>query len=525
MSKKTEIEKVQFVENEDEKKEIKITEENLVETVMDLTLPETDRLRAVKMYYDINGMENTVDLTRRLCMMYQMSGGIGALKGYIYNIAKLEIDNTIRAHVARDFCESFEKDEMGYKLIDEIYESLGGISVLIRVELVILLMRNKKYSEKARRFFKNIINDQVLEPEFRYKTILSLENKFRKKEDSVKFITNACLDFFRFEANAIRYRILAGQYLLNLKSLGEDVVSEIISSILSISRDEALDHNVRADAADVILTFGGDSDKLEARAVINHLGSLGLTRGVATVFTNAQNVHNEEIEKSVREILEYLSIFPMMKVPDNKEKEIDYHYVYSEIMKMVRAERDALGLSDDEEYVRGDMIYCSLSRIYLDRGIYSCNFTLVTVLLLLWSYICKSEYCSEMKARLLDELADMTYTCSSGYISRMANVISGYGEFSLRISWRDQIIANFSARLNSRIRDIPDPLVRDMVLEELAIDTSKYQERRNFLALLRSALPSIKEELYSEFREYMDDATFDLYLRQAFSSYEFGIWV
>jgi hypothetical protein len=58
------------------------------------------------------------------------------------------------------------------------------------------------------------------------------------------------------------------------------------------------------------------------------------------------------------------------------------------------------------------------------------------------------------KKRLLEELIDMYGTCSSGFSSRLVNVISGYGDFNLNISWRDQIIANFTGRLNARARDI-----------------------------------------------------------------------
>ena len=59
-----------------------------------------------------------------------------------------------------------------------------------------------------------------------------------------------------------------------------------------------------------------------------------------------------------------------------------------------------------------------------------------------------------MKKRLLEELEEMSGTCSSGFASRLVNVISGFGDFKLTISWRDQIIANFTGRLNARARDI-----------------------------------------------------------------------
>ena len=49
----------------------------------------------------------------------------------------------------------------------------------------------------------------------------------------------------------------------------------------------------------------------------------------------------------------------------------------------------------------------------------------------------------EMRKRMLEELEEMSATCSTGFASRLINVISGFGEFNIRISWEDQIIANF----------------------------------------------------------------------------------
>ena len=51
----------------------------------------------------------------------------------------------------------------------------------------------------------------------------------------------------------------------------------------------------------------------------------------------------------------------------------------------------------------------------------------------------------------------MSGTCSSGFATRLINVISGFGQFNIRISYEDQIVANFSGRLNAFARKITDP--------------------------------------------------------------------
>ena len=152
-----------------------------------------------------------------------------------------------------------------------------------------------------------------------------------------------------------------------------------------------------------------------------------------------------------------------------------------------------------------------------------------------------------MRKRLLEELIDMSGTCSTGFAGRLVNVICGFGAFNLRISWRDQIVANFNGRLNARARDIikyehnvkfyelkykkkmsEKELLQNFqekVLEEMSINTNDYEHRLNFLLFFRKNLLSIRQELYEEFKNYMDDTSYDLYCRSAISIYETGGYV
>jgi hypothetical protein len=128
----------------------------------------------------------------------------------------------------------------------------------------------------------------------------------------------------------------------------------------------------------------------------------------------------------------------------------------------------------------------------------------------------------EMNKRLLEELFEMAGTCSSGFATRLINTISGFGDFSVRISWKDQITANLSGRLNARIRDMDDLRLQEKVLSEMTIESSRYDVRKNFLKFLRKHILEIRGELYEEFKNHISDADFDLYFRGAISMYETG---
>ena len=47
-------------------------------------------------------------------------------------------------------------------------------------------------------------------------------------------------------------------------------------------------------------------------------------------------------------------------------------------------------------------------------------------------------------------------------------------------------------------------------------------DRSNFYKFFRDYIPNLKEELYSEFKTFMNDSDFDLYMRKAIMIYETG---
>ena len=193
----------------------------------------------------------------------------------------------------------------------------------------------------------------------------------------------------------------------------------------------------------------------------------------------------------------------------------------------------------------------------MDRALYGqYNCSLLHILLKVWTYLTSHESENAMKQRLLEELVEMSGTCSSGFASRLINVISGFGDFNLRISWRDQIIANFTGRLNARAKDIANEEKRNMnakmynfeceleegekrnkklqkllddfqekVLVEMIVNSNDYASRINFLKFFRKNMLGIRQELYLEFENHIPDTDFDLYFRSAISTYETGGYV
>jgi hypothetical protein len=500
-------------------------------------------------------------------------------------------------------------------------------------------MECEDYKKPSLDYFCEIINDPFIDCDFRYKAILSLEAKKDSKgpekyniQDREYFLKNSCLEFLNNNSNYTMYRILAGQYLLQRITLDAIISRKIQMTLLSFAEDEHLDINLRADAADTLLNLGEPHIKEQARGIIMILGRM--LGGARTVFNNAQNVHVTEVEDSVKEILGFLTSFPTMEI---NKKAVDFDYVEAQIKDVIKKQKEAKidelrpkeiienvqkdsatgfiaatgitgpiyvnctfccsSFKEDEienieektidnkffctencfkEHDRIDKMLISLNRINIDRILYSkYNQTLANILIKVWSFLVDHESKDEMIKRLLEELYDMSGTCSSGFASRLVNIISGFSDYSIKISFTDQIVANFIARMNAKTRKICDPdsiyygeKHRDVVLlymrnnnlikqvknvkdlknrdtlideyllenkeekikmavEEFSdnvlvemVNSDNYEDRPNFIQFFCDNVPILRQELYEEFKEYVSDSEFDLATRQAVSNYE-----
>lgn len=586
-------------------------EENYKSNIFDLSLELDLRLNIMTKYYQ-KFPDEFLEIISRLSGMYSFSG-TKTLEKFLYSIStEMEISSFLKIEAVKSLLsfseleeEIFEKDDddfkeikresneainsrnnsrslRSYSALNEVCKTLDDeLSTPCKVETLFILMKNQEYKNEALEYFIKITNNQVLDCDYRYKTILSIE---KRGIELHKFFTlGLCLEFIKQSFNYTIYKILASQNILQNCEPDVETSQMVENTLLSFANDETLDYNVRADAADTLLTLGSESMKIKGREIIYALGRF-FGEG-KTIFENAQNVHTSKIEESVMKTLESLSSFPTLKNKDNEY--ITYDYVFSKIIKKLKKnqtcdcdyettsfgkeERDEFcSIKCKNEYESQNKIKISLNRIFMDKAYYFNN-TLSTIIVKLWSYIKNNENKKEMKKRLLEELEDMSGTCSSGFLSRLINVLSGFGEFDIYISWDDQIISNFAGRLNSyarKISEIDSPFYNkqfDSVLElhlnknklytdkifeerkelffslaenkeeaisncvenfaedvlnEMMIKSSNFAKRQNFLLFFRTFMPSIYEEMFNEFKNIITESEFELAFRKAISCYE-----
>jgi len=529
---------------------------NYEKHILDLSLRYETRIKLIHRYYTEN-QNNAIEIISRISGMYQFSGA-KILEKYLNGIAlETKLSDFLNVEAVKGLLSFTEFEEDIYDKDDDemkeiktesndairqrnelrqniAYESLNIICSRLtnelatpyKIDVICSLMENEKYKEESSLYFIKVIDDNRIDCDYRYKSILSLE---RKKIRDVKFhLYKSLLSFLRNRNNLMMYRILSSQYLLqSIKELmTEEEIKEVEQNLLEFAENEDNEYNLRADASDVLLSLGSEEMKIKGREIIMKLGGKG-----KTIFENKQNVHVKEIEKSVMKILETICYVPIMK--SNDDKFINFDYVDDEIQKLIKE-----NVNDKEK------ILVSLNRIRMDRTLYSAlSITLSVVMVKLWSYICSNENKDEMQKRLLQELEDMAGTCSSGFISRLVNTISGFGELSIAISFEDQIVSNFSARLNlyaqkicdedsifrttsfedvKKIHNSENPVedFYDAVLNEMMISSSDYKNRTSFLLFFRTYMSKIREEMFKEFIDYVSESEFDLYFRKALSYYD-----
>jgi hypothetical protein len=545
--------------------------ESLSGLIVDLSIPIETRIQGIEIYFDSFGQEESNEIINRLSIMYTMSG-TKILEQYLYAMCvKCKISAFLKITAAKSLCYFNKENELGYNALNIVCQDMEEVATPCKIDAVCLLMLHATYKQESLSYFCDIINNGKLDCDYRYKTILSLENK--DIPERAYFIKKSASEFFKNINNKTLYRILAGQYLIQKSKIKGDALKQTEITLMSFAQDPDLDYNLRADSADVVLQLGSDENKKTAREIIMMLGRQD--GNVNTIFDNAQNVHIDEIEQSVLHALEFLSSINMKTlsgVPGTAQ--ITFEYVKKQIedelekSKPKEQKRKTKKYNEEKKNYdeKEDKIKISINRIYMDRALYSnYNCSLLHILLKIWTYLTSHDSCEDMKNRLLEELIDMSGTCSSGFASRLVNVISGYGDFNLSISWRDQIISNFTGRLNARARDIisEECIVKNctlynftcsccdvkggeelsddenhkkkllkmlenfqgLVLEEMTVNNRNFADRKNFLKFFRKNMLGIRQELYEEFKEYIPDTDFDLYMRQSIATYESGGYV
>jgi hypothetical protein len=450
------------------------------EITVDFSLPTETRLRAVEMYFKRFGL-GVVEILKRVLSLYLVSNS-SLIESYIADIClKTSISLVLRVELAKDMCSISERP-VSFMVLNMLlsmaiesrnhaerlddsenhnfkYIQTSALPDPLFYSAICMLMKSEEEGlrEVTQEYLNRMLENKHMDVKYRYKLITSL--RVHVSEKTVEYFETQSLKFFICDRdNSIMFRILAGQlYFQKHKD------ERLFRVFFDIATDESVEYNSRADATDLLLTYGPQEVKESAREIIKLLGknapdnnnnytaSCDYSNPGFTIFKDGQNAHNKTIEESALNVLVMLSQERPAHQPLNPTMNVDFDFTEKNILSALHC------FTSDNESVK-ENVQLALGRISLDNKLYSnLNFTLKNALVFVYSYILNQDTDTQLSLmeRLIQELSDSAGICSTGIMERVVNTLSGFEDrFSLRISYEDQITGSLSGRLNSKIRNL-----------------------------------------------------------------------
>lgn len=393
-----------------------------------------------------------------------------------------------------------------YSILDTLYQYMDdkkNLEVLLKTFIptdsvrefqVVVWLLSLGGEEYIPRLNKYLTNPQI-EDKVRYSQLLSLKDKGIKMDYIVKGA-----EYFFFQPISSRYKILCGQFLLENKT---KLYLNVMTELFTIARNESEEYNIKADAADAIHHYGSNEVQDEALVILKALGGKA-----KTMYENKQNIHFIDISDS-------LHLLEMYTPKDSYSEIADKLKEMAKQMDLAEQEKKGKKNGKVKEVEIRKAVSGSLGRILLDVACYGKEkWTAENILERVWVYIQNSEFKSELEKRLIQELCEMSDTCSSGHAIRLVNVLSGYGG-NVKITFEDQIVGNFSGRVLFHFRQIKDETEREKVILEMP------ERGPTFRKYYIKYIPLVIKEMREEFVPvYMSDEDFDVCLRKAISVFE-----
>ena len=421
--------------------------------------------------YRCSGVSSLAKILESVCVSSGFSGDIKliaayALLSFTEELPDASDDDDDMSRVAN--CQIIDRNKMRITrgifslqmVVDEIVAE--NMSTILKFQAIIklhaLAESEKNRTEiqlKCDTNMKKLLSNKGIEANYRLRLIARIPSHDLQKE---------CFIFFLGDpGNPTSMRILAAQGILSwVKNTNEsDVYDVVMAQVEIFARDEELDTFIRADAADVLLGHGNEELKQQARIIINEIGT---KRGYG-IYENTQNVHADSVDESIRASLDTLNTWrtdhqSLMKSFDDTLDDFN--------ARKNAKERTPEEIKDTET---------ALFRIIMGSTVYN-GFTTQALFCTIYAWIRAQEDGAKVELwnRLDQEIADMVNTCTTGIVSRLINVLSGWGGFQINISFKDQIKSNFAGRLNA--------VARKLVLSAVCGSHQFYKKMENGVALV-----------------------------------------
>ena len=467
----------------------------------------------------------------------------------------------IHKYIAVQYIKNFSDGDTYIDTLKEMTLSpeINSLSFHMRVKLLEgISVRSSEVDYVAKRLGSLIFGDTHMDHNTKFKVITRLV--VPEVVSDILYESILRDDILGF---SISYKILSAQRLLNDKITPEYVITAF-KALTVIMRNPDVSYDQRADAADTVIHYASVDESYVLWKELGKTTIEELSAGnevVKSLYTNRQNVHDETVMKSVNEMVVKVNTYTESKYSfnevvddiilrmdlytrsiekesleetelkkefdtirqaehfsgyneDEDEDEDEYGFIDESGLNMgITAEEDVEESVEEKAITRtvinisSDItkggIILALNRISDDIIKYN-DYTACETLLVIYTIITSIDeqdpWFATLFQRLLEELNDMADTCSSGHMARLINILSGYKDFCIKISFKSQISAEIQAMIRSKIMEIGDEEIQGTLIEQMSgidveRDELKTEKFRMFFATSVSGfMPNLKKE-------------------------------
>ena len=299
----------------------------------------------------------------------------------------------------------------------------------------------------------------------------------------------------------IRLKILSAQYILSNVDKNKVDIRDIQAFLIRSMNDETQENSIRTEAMDILKRTGYyvenfDFTTLHQRyettqdsqsRVKPNLSKVSENRRRVlvtrrTVYDDTQNVHLTSINESVKDTIRKLhdDFYSLLLNGNRRITELN------ELSKRITE------LSKQKNPIEKQKIIGSFDRIMIDTSRFEKELGLCDIFILVWMKLKTSEHKDEIEKRMIEELEEMNGLCATGHLSRIVNILSGFFENIIQITYKDQIKNYIFEHYNKVLNSHPK---LDVILDEIIEEG--WDKKPHLSQMIRQY--SIYQKLYDEF--------------------------
>ena len=295
--------------------------------------------------------------------------------------------------------------------------------------------------------------------------------------------------------------LMSARYIIDQYDYLSDERNIVLEYILDVADDKNESIYARSECADILLTLGEGNEIIFGEQVIEELGNLYNENKNKTIYTNAQNAHNETINENTRNIVRALYKEYLKTKSYNDLIKTSYEDIHKELSEIYNSEETQ------------GKLHSFFYRVMTDPFRFE-RLSLSDIVLLVYYKICSFENKSEVIKRLLEEILDCDNSCTTGYFTRIVNTLNGFineKDMCFNINPKDELRSVIFARINRNIRSLPEK-TRESVLE--AIEEVNFGVFEEFMDYY-----SPEDEIKKEYTGLIKEEEFDILFKKCVNEF------